>query len=221
MSNRLIVNYATGGFVRGQERLVASCLPLNQPVACYGIANSFLSHTLFPYGFKVEAMRKASLDHNASTLLWCDASVYATGKGSLAPVFEHIERDGYYLQNQGWNNAQWCHDKALEAFGFTRDEAEKQCQVLGGFWGVSLSHKMGRFLLSEIERHQYLFFGAWNNNARTESADSRCLGHRHDQSVMSLLAAKHQLKTFLPEDNGWCQYGRNPQFLFNIEGCLP
>lgn len=212
-----MVNYATGGFVKGQERLVASCRALGQDVACYGVEDRFTPHSEIPYFFKCQALLEAA--KRALVLLWADASVFASGGGPLEPVFEYIEREGYYLQNQGWNNAQWCHDRALAAFGYTRDEAETQCQVLGGFWGVSLLHPTGRLLLEELVKHSDLFKGEWSNTRKTESLDARCLGHRHDQSVMSLLAAKHGLKTPWPEEHYWCHYDRNSQYLFNIEGC--
>jgi len=215
MKDRLVVNYATGGFVHGQRRLVATCKSIGLEVECYGARDKFSPHEEAPYFFKYEAILAAS--KKASVLLWADATVYASGAKSADPIFEHIEREGYYLQNQGWNNAQWCNDRSLAAFGFTRDEAETQCQVLGGFFGISLDHSMGRMILDKVIAHKHLFPGGWNNNSKTESEDLRCLGHRHDQSVLSLIAAEHHLKTPVCEDNGWCCYrDDDPAFVFNI-----
>jgi hypothetical protein len=39
-----------------------------------------------------------------------------------------------------------------------------------------------------------LFIGQWNNKTKTESKDDRCLGHRHDQTCIELLAYKLDIK---------------------------
>jgi hypothetical protein len=215
MSKYLVVTYANGHFLRGQERLVASCLSLGQPIVCYGDDDRFTQHRDFPYYFKVDALLAAS--QKADGLLWADSSVFATGKGSLAPLFEHIEREGYYLGNNGCNNAVWCNDVSLAAFGVTRDEAEKQCQVDAACYGLSPCHPTGRLILDELIAHRDLFKGSRTNDLKTESQDARCEGHRHDQSVLSLIAIKHHLNTPWPDKHMWYRWGKHPGYLLNLE----
>lgn len=213
MSN-LIVNYADGGFIPGQIRLTRTCSALGHTVVCYGKKDGFTPHGDYPYYFKVDALVAAS--RKASVLLWADASVWATGKGSLDPIFERIESEGYYLSNNGFRNHEWCNDASLAAFGYTRDDAEKQCQVAGGIYGINVNHPTGKLILAELIKHKPLFKGSPTNDRKTESQDCRCKGHRHDQSVLSLIAAKYSLRTPWPdEQKGW-YYGTNPDYLLNI-----
>jgi hypothetical protein len=211
----LVVNYATSGYLRGQERLRSSCESIGQAIACYGPRDNFTPHADWPYYFKIDSFRRASERHHL--LLWVDASIVTTGQ-SLEPIFDYLASEGCLLTWQGWNNAQWCNDGSLASFGFTRDEAERQWQVRGGFLGLNLQHPAGKLLLEETARHRDDFRGRWENRDKTESQDPRCMGHRHDQSVFSLVAARHHLKILRYDEHKWCCYDPNPQYLLNILG---
>ena len=213
MSDRLIINYADGVYAQDQPRLVKSCEALGLPIKCYGSRDRFTPHSVFPYYFKVDCLLDAA--KYASILLWVDSAVVATGSGSVEPIFEHIEHYGYLLEKEDLFNSQYCNDASLRAFGFTRDEASKQHQVRGFFWGVDLLHPTGRFIIDELVRCKPLFKGRHTNEIRSESQDSRCLGHRHDQSVLSLLAAKRQLHLPYWYEHNWCHYGQNLDYVFN------
>jgi len=211
----LVVNYASGGFVRGQERLLRSCQTINQDVACYGAQDGLTDHSQVPYYFKIDALTRAS--RLCRLLLWLDSSIVATGR-PLDPIFEHVRREGYLLTWQGWDNAQWCNDRSLASFGYTRDQAKLQKQVRGGFYGLNLDHPTGRLILEELVAHRDDFCGQWSNRHLTESADPRCLGHRHDQSILSLIAARHSLFIMDHDAEPWCCYDQNPSYLLNILG---
>lgn len=211
----LVVTYADGRFAAGGKRLADSCRRLGQPIVCYGEGDGFTSHVGFPYYFKVDALLAAS--RLAELLIWADASVLATGDGPLTPIFEHIGREGYWLQNNGCTNAEWCSDASLADFGFARDEAGGQCQVDAACYGIAPGHPAGRLILDDLVGHRELFRGSRNNDRQTESRDSRCLGHRHDQSVLSLIAAKYHLDTPWPDAHMWYRWGRNPGYLLNLD----
>ena len=217
----LVVTYATGRFIVGRNRLVDSCRKLGQSIVCYDNEAGFTRHSDFPYYFKVDALLAASKHaevlKQAKILIWADASVFATGKGSLTPIFEYIEREGYWLQKNGCNNAEWCNDASLDGFSFTRKEASNQCQVDAACYGIAPDHPTGKLILDELVSHQKLFKGAWTNDQRTESLDHRCQGHRHDQSVLSLIAAKHQLNILGSEEHRWYRWGINPDYLLNLD----
>src|SRR5271157_758657 len=205
MANRLIVSYADGKYVPGQRRLIASCETLGLPIRCYGESHRFTPQSDFPYYFKIDCLLDAA--QQASTLLWADSSVLATGKGSANPIFDHIEQHGYLLECEDWTNAQWCNDASLQAFGFTRDEATRQRQVRGFFWGVSMHHPTGKLLIDEMIAYKPFFKGRHVNVDGSESQDPRCLGHRHDQSILTLLVAKHGLAVPYWNEHPWCFYG--------------
>lgn len=211
----LVVNFATDAYLPVQERLRASCERVGQEVACYRPGPGFTPHSETPYFFKVESLRRAS--SASDLLLWLDASIVLTGK-PLDTVFEHVSREGYAMIHHGWNNAQWCNDRSLASFGFTRDQAERQQHISCLFLGLNLKHPLGRLILDEAERHRGDFTGQWDNSRRTESQDPRCLGHRHDQSVFSLVAARHGLDVHRSDDPPWCCYGPDPGYLLNAVG---
>ena len=91
----------------------------------------------------------------------------------------------------------------------TRDEAENQKQSVGGLMGFDLSSEIGMLIFGMWMESIDLFTGNWDNLTGSESNDPRCLGSRHDQSVMSLIVAKLGLTltdpseyfTFDPSDN--------------------
>ncbi len=209
---RKVVSYASGPYYRaGQARLLASLARWNIASHHACDADRFTPHHVVPYYFKAEIVHEASLE--ADSLLWLDAS--AVVNGPLDPLFEIVEQQGYLLFDNGWRNSTWCSDRSLAAFGFTRDEAEGQPQVFGALTGYSCHHPLGRWLIDEYLRHKDLFRGRHDNRDHTESQDPRCLGHRHDQSVLALVAAKYRYQ-LLPFEK-WVTYDNaSPHHLVNI-----
>jgi hypothetical protein len=53
-----------------------------------------------------------------------------------------------------------------------------------------MSSEVGKAIFDEWFLNVDLFKGSWNNDNLTESQDARCLGSRHDQSILSLIVAK-------------------------------
>lgn len=220
MTVRTAVSYASGRFRPGLKRLIASLKSVG--TTCFwrseeqsGQDGTLTRHEDIPYFFKVEMLELAS--QTSDIMLWLDASIFATGAGPLDPLFEHIEKNGYLLMRNGWKNSLWCNDRSLEAFNFTRDEAESQPSAMGGAFGICTSHPKGKQLLRKLRNHRLLFRGQYSNMSRSESADPRCLGHRHDQSVMSLIAARHRYE-IINQPGKWICYDKKPDFLLNIDG---
>lgn len=213
---RLVVSYASGRYLMGQTRLLLSMEKLG--ITCHafyeqrsGQSGRYTPHSDVPYYFKAEMMCEAA--KLADIILWCDASVVAVH--DLGPLFDHIETHGYLLPWSGWKNSEWCNDRSLSAFNFTRDQADHQDHVMGAVYGFQTNHPAGRLLLEEHLRHRDLFRGMRDNLSRSESSDQRCHGHRHDQSVLSLIAHAHGLEIYrFP--GSWIYYGVDPGALINI-----
>jgi hypothetical protein len=200
--SQTIVSLGVGGwYPRGIERLARSCQKHNAP---YYLQTEYPkgvpTHHQIPYAFKPYMIRQVALSNNV--VLWLDSSCWL--QHSVQPLFDHIEKHGYLFFDGGWSNAQWCNDKQLEAFGFTRDEAEKQKHVIGGIVGLNLDTEIGKEIFAEWFLNIDLFKGNWNNDNLTESQDARCLGSRHDQSVLSLIAAKLNLN--ITPCAGWLNF---------------
>jgi hypothetical protein len=157
-------------------------------------------HYDVPYAFKLHAMMNA-FDAGHDVVLWADASMYAIAP--VDPLMAEIEKNGYVLFVGGTNTAaMWTHDACLSYYRTSRDEAEKIPQVVGGLVGFSKARSLGASVFEgwfkECQAHPGLFRGPHTNDMGECSKDPRCRGHRHDQSVLSIIAHKHQLHLTLP-----------------------
>ncbi len=163
------------------------------------------SHQDKPYGFKAYALNHADKLH-AETLLWCDACILPVK--DMAPLWERIERDGYWFSKGGWNNYEWTADSAYpDLFPYPDSNARIMNRgiphVVATTFGLSLKHEKGRAFLDEYYRlasETRAFCGPWTNaNAHPHTdVGSRprvapcgppdVRGHRHDQSAASVIA---------------------------------
>lgn len=195
---KCILNFATRanpGYIRGQRRLVRSLKDhkFKGDVITWTSENQFGSppHRNVPYAFKPFALdwaRKSGYD----AALWLDASFYAVKP--IEPVFDAILSEGHLMQKDGNRIGSWTHDKCLKKYGLTRDKAMKMNLYTAGCTGLNFSNDTSLKYLSmwkEATEDGESFIGAWKNNAQQLSKDSRCVGHRHDMSVGSIIA--HQL----------------------------
>lgn len=211
-----IINYASGSwYPRGQERLYRSLVDtrFTELGDVYAFRNEnelrCPSHQLVPYGFKIAAFNHAAnLGHRL--ILWCDAAVWAIKP--LDPIFEHIEEHGHIFFAGGWNCAQWTSDACLERMGVTRDAAEKMPMYMACCMGLDLNNPRSAKFLADLTTYAWdgvSFRGDWNNDRHQVSGDARCLGHRHDQSVGSILASQMGMDQTIGHETFFAYYN-NP-----------
>jgi hypothetical protein len=215
MSEICIVNYAEGSwYPRGQARLYRSLLDVGFPQL--GDFHAFNArslpcrpHSEVPYGFKVAAFNYAA-QHGYRLVLWCDASIWAIRP--LDGIFAHIEKTGHVLFTGGWNCAQWTSDACLQQMGVTRDESEKMPQYSACVMGLDLSQSRSAEFLQRLNAYAWCqpscFLGDWRNDHQQVSRDPRCLGHRHDQSVGSIIACQLGMEHVIAQDT-FFQYYNN------------
>jgi hypothetical protein len=216
MSIRAVINVATTSqYIRGQERLYKS-IRENSPGVGFDVRQwTDLPHTAcpphakVPYAFKAFAMEQAR-KFGSETLLWCDSSIVCLR--DIAPLFERIERDGYWIANNGWKNSQWTADSAypdlFEDGSLIFDEVLAReinrdiPHVVATCFGLSMRTEIGRAILAEYFRlasETQAFVGPWwNSNGEREDyrkhpgaapcGPPECLGHRHDQTALSVIA---------------------------------
>jgi hypothetical protein len=190
-----VVNVATGDhYVKGQKRLTAALgsgatmlawtnmLPVGSP-----------SHSEVPYAFKAFALQDAAARGN-SLLLWADASILPVAP--VGPLFDRIYEEGYWISRNGWMNSQWTADSAYEHLRISRHDNDEVPHVVATAFGLNVHHPKGKALLDEYVRlaKTRAFCGPWRNCAETPCGDYRVLGHRHDQSALSVVAWKLRLK---------------------------
>lgn len=183
-----IVSFGKGAwYPRGLARLRASLVGLyDGEVQLYTDEAELgcLTHKQAPYAFKVAAIRRAQAD-GVDVVVWLDASVWAIKP--LAPLLADVVARGHTFFHNGWSCGQWTNDRMLQYFGMSRDEAMTISSIAAGYMGLDLRSTTVRQWLNEWEAAVPYFPGHWDNKHGTESADTRCLGHRHDQAAASIV----------------------------------
>lgn len=231
------MNVATGArYQRGQKRLLLALEKVLgngeelhlQPWGNIGLPTAWPTHQDKPYAFKAYALKRAEAE-GAELLLWCDASILPLR--SLEPLWERIERDGYWFSDNGYSNYTWTADSAYPdlfptIFGLTIDQMREANRgikhVVATAFGLNLKHPTGKAFLDEYYRlasQTRAFCGPWwNRNNPVEAArlpnpgspvcwpcgppDVR--GHRHDQTAASVIAWRLGLE--LTQPPSWLSY---------------
>lgn len=141
-----------------------------------------------PYAFKAYAMRKA-MREVGGVLLWLDSCIYATQP--LAPVFDHIKRHGYiFFNNIGYSIGDYTSDACLEKQGMSREKSFNAPMIMACAYGIDVANKIGlefmlRYIHAAVDGVSYQ--GDWFNDKGQVSSNPNCKGHRHDQSVASII----------------------------------
>ena len=197
--SRAIVSVGTGSFARGIDRLRAGfkdAVLLTSTMTPHGCPK----HQDVPYAFKAYALQEAA-DMGFTSLLWLD-SCMVPGPRSLSDLWAKIERDGYYIGNNGFSNYEWTADSAYpDLFGETTEAARSLNRliphVVGGVIGLDMMQPIGRAILSEYFRlaQTKAFCGPWKNGPKyyDNPRQAPCgppdvRGHRHDQTALSVIA---------------------------------
>ena len=162
------------------------------------------SHLEVPFAFKPHCLSEARAQ-GWNAVLWLDSSCLVVR--SLDPIFEAIEANGYVLfKNSSTRVGEWASDQTLSEFGLSREQALALPEVNAAAIGMNFNRRIGvDFLESwhEAARNKISFRGIseafeswedyedvkWNLSGRV-SPDPRVRGHRHDQTVAGILAAR-------------------------------
>jgi hypothetical protein len=173
-----------------------------------------------PFAFKPFCFAEAG-SRGLVSVLWLDASCVAIRP--LEPLFEAIEERGYLIfRHPGKVVGTWASDEALSALGVPREQAMAIPEANAAAIGLKLDHPVAaRFLRDwlHLARDGVAFRGTreqlltWDdytdvkeNRSGRISADPRVRGHRHDQTVVGVLA--HRLGIELTTE-GMDSYSRD------------
>ncbi len=220
MSERMVFNVATGSYLRGQRRLAKRLEQLGEPLRSWdAMPPGCPPHAENPYAFKAHALNFAlTLRDRPTTLLWMDASIWPAKP--LDALWERIERDGYWVARNGWNNDEWTADSAYSVLfpdkniGDARRANKKVPHVVATAFGLSLDHDIGREALRLYKQYADAgaFRGPWSNSNHPDCAhqtvNARCSdcgppdvrGHRHDQTALSIIAYRLGMVLTNPPD---------------------
>jgi len=201
--SRAVVNVAFGvrketgvPYPAAQKRLIRTVRGVGKHAGTVltwsdGVPSGSTNHEQVQYHFKGVAMNEAQVRGHDS-LLWLDAVMMAVKP--IEAVWQQIEERGYILWHHPagqWTVGAWTSDACLKHYKLSRQEALQVPMLCSGAFGYSTKHPLGKKL------HDAFIFapaaalkGRWHNQSGAVSKDKRVLGHRHDQSVLSIIAHK-------------------------------
>ena len=229
---------------QGEQTLQwTDCLPRNcPPHRTSGVCSARREEDCRPYAFKGFALREAQ-GLGYTSLLWCDACIVPVAP--LAPIWEKIERDGYWICKNGYNNYEWTASSAYEDLfpeywqhrvgsedprELAILENRRVEHVVATCFGISTAHPIGDAFLAEYYRlasETRAFCGPWqNSNApkipgrNNQRPAGPCgppdvLGHRHDQSCASVIAWRLGMHL---SDPVWFSYDHKPDTILWARG---
>ncbi len=132
------------------------------------------------YAFKVYAMSYARLLGYSKTF-WLDTSNYAVK--NVQPIFDYLDRQGYFFEDSGHMVGDWCNDDTLDYFEITRAEAMKMRMLSSGFVGLDFNKAVA-----------IVFFERWKTSMYAGCFNGLWEDHRHDQTCASIIANQMGLK---------------------------
>jgi hypothetical protein len=210
MENVAFVTYADGRYIPVQQTLIRSIRKLYPHVTIFAfnsiqeIGPHCPSHSVSPYAFKVYAIEYAR-NKGYDIVIWLDSP-----NRLVRPIdnwLQEISNVGVYLQADGWKTGQWANDKSLQYFGITRDEAMQIQNIYACIMAFDFRHPKTFTFFRKWKSAclEGVFRGRHKNDARTESNDERCMGHRHDQTCAEIIAYQIgiPLSTLVLGENGY------------------
>jgi hypothetical protein len=215
MNKRCIVNVATGPFyTKMQERLVNSFLKAVDKVTiihddrtaewetgkhtgidlmCWNdvFPKGSRPHSESPYGFKVHAIKQAQ-EKGYTSVLWLDSPAYLVNK-SASPIFDVIEKEGYYAMSHVDPLTMSVGDTYLKFYRMKREKLEGFNLPSGSCYGFDLNNPVGKGLGAQIFRtlEHDEFRGLFKN----ETTDT--WNHRHDEACLAGTLKRLKLDVFL------------------------
>jgi hypothetical protein len=174
-------------------------------------------HDDVPYAFKPFAIDKVR-EMGYDLIIWMDSPVYAIKP--LDTLCSFIENNGsIFFDNLGFTIGDYTSDECLRLCDMTREEAFNRPMIMACLMGFDFtnpktSELFDKYLLAASEQGKYE--GDWHNNNLQVSKDNRVKGHRHDQSVMSILMSKRGIKPVHPHSTFFA-YFNNPGHLPHAE----
>ena len=221
-----IVNFAKGQwYPKGQARLVKSLDKYQFPgdVLTYTDESQIgcPSHQEAPYVFK-PAIIKNAIDMGYDIIIWADCSVWAIQ--NFNPFIKYMQNNSHYWPKTGFSVHTWSSDKSLEYFNISRDEAKKISMLYALFMCFNMTYKCTQQFIEEWYEASKMgiFTGSWINDKHQVSLDSTVKGHRHDQTVASIIANKLDMNFTNPPSKFIClkqtydEYYNTPKWLDTV-----
>lgn len=210
--NTCITSFGKGhNFIKGIERLKIN-IEKDVKLPFFGYTEyptDCPTHEKSPFAFKFYCINEC-LKMGYKQILWLDSSVIV--KNSLEDVFNFINQYGYFFVMNGHNIGAYCHDKALKTLGITREQSFQIPSLQGTNFGLNFENDSAIIFLKkmfEYANDNITFVGPHNNNNNYASTDNRVLGHRHEQTAMSVVSIKLGMNKWAVNETKWFYHDRN------------
>lgn len=195
MKKRAIVSFANhrGAYIDHLKRQADSMFGDNQAEYFQFINEDAVGaplHTDNPYAFKIyciEHVRALGYDQ----ILWIDSSLVRVN--GTKPIWDVINKQGYFMNNSGWTVGRWCNEQALAYFNLTRENADLIPMFHGGFFGLDFTNKKAVKYFTQLKQAMLdgIFKGSWDD-------------HRHDMTCGGVIAFRNKMKLLRGDE--WLSY---------------
>ena len=175
------------------------------------------NHADIPYAFKPYAIDKIK-QKGFSIIIWMDSPVYAIKP--LNKFIEYINTNGFiFFDNLGYTIGDYTSDDCLNNYGIGRDKSFNYPMIMACLMAFDFRNQKANKLFNKYLEATSIkgnYEGDWTNETNQVSYDNRVKGHRHDQSVMSILLAQEKIKPLHPHSTFFAYFG-NPGHLPHAE----
>lgn len=157
--------------------------------------DGYPSNNELNYGFKTYCLCEA-LKNRADIAIWSDTNMLL-----IKPFNELVRaiKSGppvFLMKNAGWKAGQWTHDRCLDEFGVSRSEAYNIPTVVSGFVAYDFTDPLAVDFFNEFKSYSLrpeIINGPRYAGGSLDVYDNSYFGHRHDQSILSLMAHKKNI----------------------------
>jgi len=121
------------------------------------------------------------------------------------------ENDICVLDDEEQLNSQWCHETFIKEMNVTQDELEKN-QIVGGIMAFRSSEKTKNYFNEAwkyAQMREVIVGDKWSG-----MKNGRPYGHRHDQSILSILSLRHGFTRY-PLHTIYCDTSLRRTYLTN------
>lgn len=191
---------------KGQIRLKQELLAHNYSGSFHLYQNheqlGCMPHKSVQYGFKPFAIKKALEAEKVDILFWLDSSQVCIKDPQ--PAFDYVQENGWLFEMCGWSIADTTSDRCFELLGKNRDDYRQAPEFSANFLGFNLHNEKSVEYLRRWLEYASLpvdknpFVGPWTNKHGEASVEKNVIGHRHDQSVGSIIATDLDMKIIPP-----------------------
>lgn len=163
------------------------------------------------FGWKLWILKQVVSDSATKDrlVLYMDAGVFLSRwpKAWLSQV----EKEGVcFLEDPRQTNEQWCHETFCRKMSVTEKEKKEQ-QLWAGCLSFVGGHEKALTIFNkayELSKTREIIVGPkWSG-----IKDGKPFGHRHDQSILSILSSRHGLSRY-PMDEIYCDHSLRKAFL--------